>query len=146
MSDALLDEAVTFNGTIFHIQVDVPGIIVGAISDGGVAVTGFSEIKRGNRIGRLMTGHGVDDAPLPEVPSGDVITAERPFILQKAGALQGQMSYVAFAPNHGTAVFVTIWPNLAGSDVRPDSAGWFKSRSHHPSGHRPSRRAFSCAG
>lgn len=126
--------------------------------------------------GRLMSGHGFDGAPLPEVPSGDVITgsgglrtttndmlkwigwhldresmpaevrfldhavyvqregmemvqsmdesghmdamglgwvvmnptADRPFILQKAGALQGQMSYVAMAPEQGTAVFVTM--------------------------------------
>lgn len=35
-------------------------------------------------------------------------TAERPFILQKAGGLQGQLSYVAFAPDHGTGIFVTI--------------------------------------
>lgn len=35
-------------------------------------------------------------------------TAEHPFILQKAGGLQGQLSYLAFAPDHGTAVFVSI--------------------------------------
>ena len=35
-------------------------------------------------------------------------TDEHPFVLQKAGALQGQMSYLAFAPEHGTAVFVSI--------------------------------------
>ncbi|MDB6179207.1 D-alanyl-D-alanine-carboxypeptidase/endopeptidase AmpH [Paracoccus sp. Z330] len=35
-------------------------------------------------------------------------TGEHPFILQKAGALEGQMSYIAFAPEHGAAVFVSI--------------------------------------
>lgn len=126
--------------------------------------------------GRLMSGHGFDGSPLPDVPSGDIITgsgglrstandmlrwmqwhlsdeeqgaearfldhavyvqrdgmqavmamdesgrmdamglgwvamnatAERPFILQKAGALHGQISYIAFAPEHGVAVFVAI--------------------------------------
>ncbi len=125
---------------------------------------------------RLMTGHAPDGAPLPDIPSGGVITgsgglrstardllrwmvwhldrggpgaearflnhaiyvqrdgmevvlsmdesgrmdamglgwvamtptAQRPFVLQKAGALQGQMSYIAFAPEHGTAVFVSM--------------------------------------
>jgi len=126
--------------------------------------------------GRLMTGHAPDGTPLPDVPSGRVITGsgglrstandllrwmqwhldsggadaevrfldhaayvqrdgletvlsmdesgrmdamglgwvamfptdDRPFILQKAGGLQGQLSYLAFAPEHGTAVFVSI--------------------------------------
>ncbi len=35
-------------------------------------------------------------------------TTEQPFVLQKAGALQGEMSYVAFAPERGTAVVITI--------------------------------------
>ncbi len=35
-------------------------------------------------------------------------TADRPFILQKAGGLQGVFTYIAFAPAHGTAVFVAI--------------------------------------
>ncbi|MAN44749.1 MAG: D-alanyl-D-alanine-carboxypeptidase/endopeptidase AmpH [Hyphomonas sp.] len=125
---------------------------------------------------RVMFGHGIDGAPLPDVPTGDVIvgsgglystgndllrwldwhlsdeelnrearflthgiyvqregmttvhsvdesgrmdamglgwvamnaTAERPFILQKSGALQGQMSYIAMAPERGTGVFITM--------------------------------------
>lgn len=35
-------------------------------------------------------------------------TDRHPFVLQKAGALQGEMSYVAFAPDRGTAVVITI--------------------------------------
>ncbi|WCR14974.1 D-alanyl-D-alanine-carboxypeptidase/endopeptidase AmpH [Paracoccus seriniphilus] len=125
---------------------------------------------------RMMTGHAPDGSPMPDVPSNEVITgsgglystandllhwmawhltdqephaemrfldhavyvrrdgkdaivamdesgrmdgmglgwvameatAEHPFILQKAGALQGQMSYIAFAPEHDAAVFVSI--------------------------------------
>ena len=37
------------------------------------------------------------------MPKGD-----RPFILQKAGGLQGTFTYIAFAPEHGIAVFVAI--------------------------------------
>lgn len=33
---------------------------------------------------------------------------DRPFILQKAGGLQGVFTYIAFAPAHGIAVFVAI--------------------------------------
>jgi D-alanyl-D-alanine-carboxypeptidase/D-alanyl-D-alanine-endopeptidase len=33
---------------------------------------------------------------------------DRPFILQKAGGLQGVFTYIAFAPAHGVAVFVAI--------------------------------------
>src|SRR5262245_46666324 len=38
------------------------------------------------------------------------MTAEkdRPFILQKAGGLQGTFSYIAFAPTRGVAVFIAI--------------------------------------
>jgi D-alanyl-D-alanine-carboxypeptidase/D-alanyl-D-alanine-endopeptidase len=36
-------------------------------------------------------------------PEGD-----RPLILQKSGGLQGQFSYVAFAPTRGVGVFVSI--------------------------------------
>jgi D-alanyl-D-alanine-carboxypeptidase/D-alanyl-D-alanine-endopeptidase len=34
--------------------------------------------------------------------------ADHPFILQKAGGLQGTFTYIAFAPEHGIAVFVAI--------------------------------------
>lgn len=37
------------------------------------------------------------------MPKGD-----RPFILQKAGGLQGTFSYIAFAPTRGVAVFIVI--------------------------------------
>lgn len=37
------------------------------------------------------------------MPRGD-----RPFILQKAGGLQGTFSYIAFAPTCGVAVFIAI--------------------------------------
>ncbi len=37
------------------------------------------------------------------MPEGD-----RPFILQKAGGLQGTFSYIAFAPTRGVAVFIAI--------------------------------------
>jgi D-alanyl-D-alanine-carboxypeptidase/D-alanyl-D-alanine-endopeptidase len=33
---------------------------------------------------------------------------DRPFILQKAGGMQGVFTYIAFAPAHGVAVFVAI--------------------------------------
>lgn len=36
-------------------------------------------------------------------PEGD-----RPLILQKSGGLQGQFSYIAFAPTRGVGVFVSI--------------------------------------
>ena len=139
-----------------------------------MADTGF--VVTPEMASRLMSGHAPDGTPLPEVPSGSVITGsgglrstandllkwlqwhladtqeqaevrfldhatyvqrdgmqtvismdesgrmdamglgwvvmnetgEQPFVLQKAGALQGQMSYLAFAPEHGTAVFVSI--------------------------------------
>ncbi|WP_198014703.1 D-alanyl-D-alanine-carboxypeptidase/endopeptidase AmpH [Salipiger mucosus] len=35
-------------------------------------------------------------------------TADHPFFFQKSGALQGQMSYIAFAPGHEVGVFATI--------------------------------------
>lgn len=35
-------------------------------------------------------------------------TAESPFYLQKSGALQGQMSYIAFAPQYDAAVLITM--------------------------------------
>ncbi|MVA98477.1 D-alanyl-D-alanine-carboxypeptidase/endopeptidase AmpH [Nitratireductor sp. CAU 1489] len=132
----------------------------------------------GDMADRLMSGHGFDGAPLPDVPSGDVITGsgglrstandmlrwlqwhlddaadgparevrfldhgvyvqrdgletvvgmdesgrmdgmglawvamnattDRPFVLQKAGALQGQMSYLAFAPDKGVGIFMSM--------------------------------------
>lgn len=49
-ADALLDEAVSFNGAILHLQTDVPGLILGAIRGGEVAVAGFGETERGNGI------------------------------------------------------------------------------------------------
>jgi D-alanyl-D-alanine-carboxypeptidase/D-alanyl-D-alanine-endopeptidase len=33
---------------------------------------------------------------------------DRPFVLQKAGGLQGTFTYIAFAPARGTAVFIAI--------------------------------------
>ncbi len=33
---------------------------------------------------------------------------DRPFVLQKAGGLQGTFTYIAFAPTRGTAVFIAI--------------------------------------
>jgi D-alanyl-D-alanine-carboxypeptidase/D-alanyl-D-alanine-endopeptidase len=33
---------------------------------------------------------------------------DQPFILQKAGGLQGEFSYIAFAPTRNAAVFVSI--------------------------------------
>ncbi|WP_226781305.1 D-alanyl-D-alanine-carboxypeptidase/endopeptidase AmpH [Oceaniglobus trochenteri] len=49
-ADALLDEALSFGGTIFHLQSGVPGVIVGAVHDGETAVFGFGETRRGNGI------------------------------------------------------------------------------------------------
>ena len=140
----------------------------------GMADTRFD--LAGDMADRLMSGHGFDGAPLPDVPSGEVITGsgglrstandllrwlqwhldaagparevrfldhgvylqrdglktvvgmdesgrmdgmglgwvamyatgQRPFILQKAGGLQGQMSYLAFAPEKGVGIFVSM--------------------------------------
>ncbi|WP_288939378.1 D-alanyl-D-alanine-carboxypeptidase/endopeptidase AmpH [uncultured Roseovarius sp.] len=49
-ADALLEEAVSFNGAILHLQTDVPGLILGAVRGGEVAVAGFGETERGNGI------------------------------------------------------------------------------------------------
>lgn len=49
-ADALLDEAVAFNGTILHLQTDVPGLVLGAVRNGDVSVMGFGETQRGNGI------------------------------------------------------------------------------------------------
>ncbi len=142
----------------------------------GMADTRFD--LAGDMADRLMSGHGFDGAPLPDVPSGAVITGsgglrstandllrwlqwhldaaadgpsrearfldhgvyvqrdgletvvgmdesgrmdgmglawvamnatgQRPFILQKAGGLQGQMSYLAFAPEKRVGIFVSM--------------------------------------
>jgi D-alanyl-D-alanine-carboxypeptidase/D-alanyl-D-alanine-endopeptidase len=40
--------------------------------------------------------------------SGMMPRDDRPFILQKAGGLQGEFSYIAFAPTRNAAVFVSI--------------------------------------
>ena len=49
-ADALLDDAVAFNGQILHLQTDVPGLLFAAIRNGEVAVAGFGETKRGSGI------------------------------------------------------------------------------------------------
>lgn len=64
------------------------------IRDGLETVSGMDE-----------SGHmdGIGLAWVAMMPQGD-----RPFILQKAGGLQGIFSYIAFAPTHGVAVFIAI--------------------------------------
>ena len=48
--DALLDEAVTFNAAILHLQTDVPGLLLGALRQGEVAIAGMGETRKGNGI------------------------------------------------------------------------------------------------
>jgi hypothetical protein len=93
-ADALLDEMVGFTGQIFFIDTKVPAVVIGAVRDGDTAVAGFGE-----RAG-----------PGSPAPDGDTIMAkdDRPFILQKAGGLQGTFTYIAFAPARNAAVFIAV--------------------------------------
>jgi len=45
--DALLDEVVSFTGTVLFIEQKVPGLVIGAIRNGETAVYGFGETKDG---------------------------------------------------------------------------------------------------
>lgn len=47
-ADTLLEDAVSFGGSIFHLQTGVPGLVVAAIRDGDTAIAGFGETQRGN--------------------------------------------------------------------------------------------------
>lgn len=49
-ADAVLDEAVAFNGTILHLQVEAPGLVLGAVKDGEISVVGFGETRQGNGV------------------------------------------------------------------------------------------------
>src|SRR5262249_52967425 len=42
-ADALLEEMVGFTGQVFFIDAKVPAVIIGAVRDGDVAVSGFGE-------------------------------------------------------------------------------------------------------
>ena len=64
------------------------------IRDGLETVSGMDESGHMNALGLAWVAM---------MPEGD-----RPFILQKAGGLQGIFSYVAFAPTRGVAVFIAI--------------------------------------
>ncbi len=62
--------------------------------DGLETVSGMDESGHMDAMGLAWVGM---------MPEGD-----RPFILQKAGGLQGTFSYIAFAPNRGVGVFIAI--------------------------------------
>ncbi len=62
--------------------------------DGLQTVAGMDESGHMDAMGLAWVGM---------MPEGD-----RPFILQKAGGLQGNFSYIAFAPTRGVAVFIAI--------------------------------------
>ena len=64
------------------------------IRDGLETVSGLDESGHMDAMGLAWVGM---------MPRND-----RPFILQKAGGLQGIFSYIAFAPTHGVAVFIAI--------------------------------------
>ena len=51
-----------------------------------------------------MTSHGCDGLGGVGMMAKD----DRPFILQKAGGLQGIFTYIAFAPTRNAAVFIAI--------------------------------------
>ena len=65
----------------------------------------FSRDQFGTISGMDESGH-MDGLGLAWVAMNE--TRDHPFILQKAGGLQGEMSYVALAPSHGVGVFVSI--------------------------------------
>ncbi len=62
--------------------------------DGLETVSGMDESGHMDAMGLAWVGM---------MPEGD-----RPFILQKAGGLQGTFSYIAFAPSRGVGVFIAI--------------------------------------
>lgn len=64
------------------------------VRDGLDRVSGMDESGHMDAMGLAWVGM---------MPEGD-----RPFILQKAGGLQGMFCYIAFAPAHGVAVFIAI--------------------------------------
>lgn len=64
------------------------------VRDGLQSVTGMDESGHMDAMGLAWVGM---------MPKGD-----RPFILQKAGGLQGTFTYLAFAPARGIAVYVAI--------------------------------------
>jgi D-alanyl-D-alanine-carboxypeptidase/D-alanyl-D-alanine-endopeptidase len=64
------------------------------VRDGLDRVSGMDESGRMDAMGLAWVGM---------MPEGD-----RPFILQKAGGMQGMFCYIAFAPAKGVAVFVAI--------------------------------------
>ena len=64
-----------------------------------------------NRDG-LKTVSGMDESGYMDAMGlgwvGMMAKDDRPFVLQKAGGLQGTFTYIAFAPARGTAVFIAI--------------------------------------
>jgi D-alanyl-D-alanine-carboxypeptidase/D-alanyl-D-alanine-endopeptidase len=60
----------------------------------------------------LHTASGMDESGHMDAMGlawvGMMAKDDRPFILQKAGGLQGTFSYIAFAPTRGVAVFIAI--------------------------------------
>jgi len=121
-ADALLDEVVDFTGQIFFIDTKVPAVVIGAVRDGDTAVAGFGEragpgspapdgdtIMRIGSITKAFTGDALahmDALGLAWI--GMMAKDDRPFILQKAGGLQGTFTYIAFAPARNAAVFIAL--------------------------------------
>lgn len=46
-ADALLDEVVTFTGDVLYLQTKVPGLVIGAVRGGDVAIHGVGERSDG---------------------------------------------------------------------------------------------------
>src|SRR5262245_30429805 len=55
--DKLLNEVVGFNGAILHVDIRVPGMVIGAVRNGETAVFGFGETATGS--GRTPDGNTI---------------------------------------------------------------------------------------
>lgn len=48
-ADKLLQETVEFTGTVFYLKSKVPGLIIGAVRNGEVAIAGFGRVRDGSK-------------------------------------------------------------------------------------------------
>ncbi|MBJ3774334.1 serine hydrolase [Acuticoccus mangrovi] len=53
-ADPLLEDAISFSGQIFHLQTEVPGLVIAGVRGGESAVFGFGEVAEGS--GRVPDG------------------------------------------------------------------------------------------
>ena len=109
-ADPFLDEMVGFEGEMFLAQHKVPALVVAVVRDGEVSVKGFGE--------RAGPGSPPPDGDtlmrigsITKPFTGLVLAAEGKVQLATplfAGGLQGEFSYIVFAPTRNAAVFVSI--------------------------------------